>query len=160
MLMNHDSGTLTGSDDFFLGHLHVDDAGHAHRTLTLHYLINDVLMALFFAIAGKEAGYPPTRHLDAFQLVMRENFHITIHAGEAFGLPSIWEALQWCGAERLGHGVRIVDDITVRPDGEVEILFDDPRGDTFSAATVAVLQDGRLIAGSVRDSGLLICDAR
>ena len=47
----------------------------------------------------------------------RENFHITIHAGEAFGLPSIWEALQWCGAERLGHGVRIVDDITEDPDG-------------------------------------------
>ena len=44
--------------------------------------------------------------------VRRENFHITIHAGESFGLPSIWEALQWCGAERLGHGVRIVDDIT------------------------------------------------
>jgi adenosine deaminase len=58
-----------------------------------------------------EAGHPPTRHLDAFQYVARENFHTTIHAGEAFGLPSIWEALQWCGAERLGHGVRIVDDI-------------------------------------------------
>ena len=43
---------------------------------------------------------------------MRENFHTTIHAGEAFGLPSIWEAVQWCGAERLGHGVRIVDDIS------------------------------------------------
>jgi adenosine deaminase len=43
--------------------------------------------------------------------VQRENFHATIHAGEAFGLPSIWEALQWCGAERLGHGVRLVDDI-------------------------------------------------
>ena len=41
----------------------------------------------------------------------RENFHSTIHAGEAFGLPSIWEAVQFCGAERLGHGVRIVDDI-------------------------------------------------
>lgn len=41
-------------DDFFIGHLHVDEAGHAHRTLTLHYLINDVLMALFFAIAAKE----------------------------------------------------------------------------------------------------------
>ncbi len=66
-----------------------------------------------FDIAGAEAGYPPTRHLDAFQLVQRENFHTTIHAGEAFGLPSIWEALQWCGAERLGHGVRIVDDITL-----------------------------------------------
>jgi adenosine deaminase len=71
-----------------------------------------------FDIAGREAGYPPTRHLDAFQLVMRENFHITIHAGEAFGLPSIWEAVQFCGAERLGHGVRIVDDITVGPDGD------------------------------------------
>jgi adenosine deaminase len=64
-----------------------------------------------FDIAGAEAGYPPTRHLDAFQYVMRANFHTTIHAGEAFGLPSIWEAVQWCGAERLGHGVRIVDDI-------------------------------------------------
>jgi adenosine deaminase len=74
-----------------------------------------------FDIAGKEAGFPPTRHLDAFQLVMRENFHITIHAGEAFGLPSIWEAVQFCGAERLGHGVRIVDDITVRADGRVEL---------------------------------------
>ncbi len=65
-----------------------------------------------FDIAGAEAGFPPTRHLDAFQYVQRENFHSTIHAGEAFGLPSIWEALQFCGAERLGHGVRIVDDIT------------------------------------------------
>jgi hypothetical protein len=55
-----------------------------------------------FDIAGKEEGYPPSRHLDAFQYVQRENFHITIHAGEAFGLPSIWEALQWCNAERLG----------------------------------------------------------
>jgi adenosine deaminase len=64
-----------------------------------------------FDIAGAEAGYPPSRHLDAFQYVMRENFHSTIHAGEAFGLPSIWEAVQFCGAERLGHGVRIVDDI-------------------------------------------------
>jgi len=71
-----------------------------------------------FDIAGAEAGFPPTRHLDAFQYIQRENFHITIHAGESFGLPSIWEALQWCGAERLGHGVRIVDDISTGPDGE------------------------------------------
>ena len=71
-----------------------------------------------FDIAGAEAGYPPTRHLDAFQYVMRANFHTTIHAGEAFGLPSIWEAVQWCGAERLGHGVRIVDDITGPPGNE------------------------------------------
>src|SRR5690606_15589375 len=51
--------------------------------------------------------------LDAFEYLRRENAHFTIHAGEAFGLPSIWEALQWCGADRLGHGVRIVDDIEV-----------------------------------------------
>jgi adenosine deaminase len=74
-----------------------------------------------FDIAGPEAGFPPSRHLDAFQLIHRANFHVTIHAGEAFGLPSIWEALQWCGAERLGHGVRIVDDIQVSPDGDIEI---------------------------------------
>jgi adenosine deaminase len=71
-----------------------------------------------FDIAGAEAGYPPTRHLDAFEYVKRENFHATIHAGEAFGLPSIWEAVQLCGAERLGHGVRIVDDITGPPGAE------------------------------------------
>jgi adenosine deaminase len=66
-----------------------------------------------FDIAGAEAGYPPTRHLDAFEYLRRENAHFTIHAGEAFGLPSIWEAIQWCGADRLGHGVRIVDDISI-----------------------------------------------
>ncbi len=74
-----------------------------------------------FDIAGAEAGSPPSRHLDAFQYVARENFHITIHAGEGFGLPSIWEAVQWCGAERLGHGVRIIDDIVVEPDGSARL---------------------------------------
>jgi adenosine deaminase len=74
-----------------------------------------------FDIAGAEAGNPPTRHLDAFDHVRRENFHLTIHAGEAFGLPSIWEALQLCGAERLGHGVRIVDDIELGSDGEARL---------------------------------------
>ncbi|GAB2847418.1 adenosine deaminase [Actinocorallia aurea] len=64
-----------------------------------------------FDIAGAEAGNPPTRHLDAFEYLQRENAHFTIHAGEAFGLPSIWQAIQWCGADRLGHGVRIIDDI-------------------------------------------------
>jgi adenosine deaminase len=69
-----------------------------------------------FDIAGAEAGFPPTRHLDAFEYLQRENFHFTIHAGEAFGLPSIWQAIQWCGADRLGHGVRIVDDVTPGPE--------------------------------------------
>ncbi len=70
-----------------------------------------------FDIAGAEAGFPPTRHLDAFEYLQRENAHFTIHAGEAFGLPSIWEAIQWCGADRLGHGVRIVDDIEFDTEG-------------------------------------------
>lgn len=74
-----------------------------------------------FDIAGAEAGYPPTRHLDAFEYLQRNNAHFTIHAGEAFGLPSIWQAIQWCGADRLGHGVRIIDDITVNDDGSVEL---------------------------------------
>ena len=74
-----------------------------------------------FDIAGAEAGWPPSRHLDAFQYLKREDFHITIHAGEAFGLPSIWEAVQWCGTERLGHGVRIVDDIEISPEGTVRL---------------------------------------
>lgn len=70
-----------------------------------------------FDIAGPEDGFPPTRHLEAFNKIHEANFHTTIHAGEAFGLPSIHEALQYCGAERLGHGVRIVDDITLTDDG-------------------------------------------
>ncbi|ACU69724.1 adenosine deaminase [Catenulispora acidiphila DSM 44928] len=74
-----------------------------------------------FDIAGAEAGYPPTRHLDAFEYLRRENFHFTIHAGEAFGLPSIWEALQWCGADRLGHGNTIMDDILVDADGKATL---------------------------------------
>ncbi|MFZ9283289.1 MAG: adenosine deaminase [Candidatus Nanopelagicales bacterium] len=74
-----------------------------------------------FDIAGKEAGYPPSRHLDAFDEIHRANFHMTIHAGEAFGLPSIWEAVQVCGADRLGHGVRIIDDIKLAADGKYEM---------------------------------------
>jgi adenosine deaminase len=70
-----------------------------------------------FDIAGAEAGNPPTRHLDAFEYMRDHNARFTIHAGEAFGLPSIHEAIAFCGADRLGHGVRIVDDIDVLQDG-------------------------------------------
>lgn len=74
-----------------------------------------------FDIAGAEAGYPPTRHLDAFEYMRNNNARFTIHAGEAFGLPSIHEAIAFCGADRLGHGVRIVDDIDDRPDGSARL---------------------------------------
>lgn len=96
---------------------------HAARALEIAELANRYrdLGVVGFDIAGAEAGFPPTRHLDAFEYLKRENNHFTIHAGEAFGLPSIWQALQWCGADRLGHGVRIIDDIQVLEDGSVKL---------------------------------------
>ncbi|MCZ4078220.1 adenosine deaminase [Rhodococcus sp. H36-A4] len=74
-----------------------------------------------FDIAGAEAGFPPSRHLAAFEYMRAANAHFTIHAGEAFGLPSIQEAVAFCGTDRLGHGVRITDDITVAPDGTASL---------------------------------------
>ncbi|MET9432761.1 adenosine deaminase [Streptomyces sp. NPDC006551] len=96
---------------------------HAARALEIAELANHYRDSgvVGFDIAGAEAGFPPTRHLDAFEYLKRENNHFTIHAGEAFGLPSIWQALQWCGADRLGHGVRIIDDIEVSDDGTVKL---------------------------------------
>ncbi len=96
---------------------------HAARALEIAELANAYRDrgVVGFDIAGAEAGYPPTRHLDAFEYLKRENNHFTIHAGEAFGLPSIWQALQWCGADRLGHGVRIIDDIEVADGGRVRL---------------------------------------
>jgi adenosine deaminase len=64
-----------------------------------------------FDIAGPEDGYPAKNYLSAFDYLRAENAHFTIHAGEAYGPASIWQAIQICGAERLGHGVRIVEDI-------------------------------------------------
>jgi adenosine deaminase len=64
-----------------------------------------------FDLAGEEGGYPPKKHIDAFQFIKRENFYITIHAGEAFGKESIWQAIQMCGAHRIGHATRLIEDM-------------------------------------------------
>jgi adenosine deaminase len=64
-----------------------------------------------FDLAGEEGGFPPKKHVDAFHYIQRENFNITIHAGEAFGKESIWQAIQWCGAHRIGHATRLIEDI-------------------------------------------------
>ncbi|MGB5951107.1 MAG: adenosine deaminase [Ornithinimicrobium sp.] len=101
-----------------------------------------------FDIAGAEAGFPPTRHLAAFEYLQRESAHFTIHAGEAFGLPSIWEAIQYCGTERLGHGVRIVDDLQ-RADGS-SVSEGDLNYGQWSGEEVAGVHLGRL-AAYVRD---------
>ena len=76
-----------------------------------------------FDLAGEEGGYPPKKHVDAFHYIQRENFNITVHAGEGFGKESIWQAIQYCGAHRIGHGTRLIDDIAVA-DGEVVKLGD------------------------------------
>lgn len=91
-----------------------------------------------FDIAGAEAGYPPTRHLDAFEYMRANNAPFTIHAGEAFGLPSIHEAIAFCGTDRLGHGVRVIDDITLPPGS-------DAAADSFDGAELGD------IANIVRD---------
>ncbi|HUK35328.1 MAG TPA: adenosine deaminase [Vicinamibacterales bacterium] len=64
-----------------------------------------------FDLAGEEGGFPPKKHIEAFHYIQRENFNITIHAGEAFGKESIWQAIQWCGAHRVGHATRLIEDI-------------------------------------------------
>jgi adenosine deaminase len=76
-----------------------------------------------FDLAGEEGGYPPKKHVDAFHYIQRQNFNITIHAGEGFGKESIWQAIQYCGAHRIGHGTRLIDDIAVT-DGKAVKLGD------------------------------------
>ncbi len=64
-----------------------------------------------FDIAGPEAGFPPTDHIKAFDYLRNNAAHYTIHAGEAFGVESIALAVRDCHAERIGHGIRLIDDI-------------------------------------------------
>src|SRR5215467_8385489 len=74
-----------------------------------------------FDLAGEEGGYPPKKHVDAFHFIQRENFNITIHAGEGYGKESIWQAIQYCGAHRIGHGTRLIDDVAVARDRVVRL---------------------------------------
>jgi len=71
-----------------------------------------------FDLAGPEAGFPADDHLPATRAARRAGLGLSIHAGEGDGPNSIWRALDRCCAQRLGHGVRIIDD-TVRADGEI-----------------------------------------
>jgi adenosine deaminase len=77
-----------------------------------------------FDLAGEEGGYPPKKHVAAFHYIQRQNFSITIHAGEGYGKESIWQAIQYCGAHRIGHGTRLIDDIAIAEDGKVVKLGD------------------------------------
>jgi len=72
-----------------------------------------------FDLAGDESGHPPKKHIEAFQYLRRCNFNITIHAGEAFGISSIWQAIQYCGAHRIGHATRLVEDFAEHHGGQL-----------------------------------------
>jgi adenosine deaminase len=74
-----------------------------------------------FDLAGGEEGFPPKKHIAAFHAIERANFYITIHAGEAYGPRSIWQALQYCGAHRLGHATRLRDDTATLADGSLKL---------------------------------------
>jgi adenosine deaminase len=63
-----------------------------------------------FDLAGAELDHPPKRHLQAFYLIRNHNVNCTIHAGESYGPASIHQALHYCGAHRIGHGVRLAED--------------------------------------------------
>jgi adenosine deaminase len=65
---------------------------------------------LAFDLAGQEKDYPAKAHRAAFQLVLKNNINVTVHAGEAFGPASIAQALHYCGAHRIGHGTRLRED--------------------------------------------------
>ncbi len=85
-----------------------------------------------FDIAGDEYGHPPKKHIEAFRYIRNKNFNITIHAGEAFGVESIWQAIQLCGAHRIGHGVRLVEDMVteggaIRKMGSLSHFVEDMR---------------------------------
>lgn len=63
-----------------------------------------------FDLAGGENNYPAKDHKEAFDLALKNNLNITIHAGEAYGPDSIHQALHYCGSHRIGHGTRLVED--------------------------------------------------
>ncbi len=65
---------------------------------------------LGFDLAGQEKDYPAKAHRRAFQIIILNNVNSTVHGGEAFGPASIAQALHYCGAHRIGHGTRLIED--------------------------------------------------
>ncbi len=68
-----------------------------------------------FDIAGPEMGYPPNLYKNEFIKLKKKGINLTIHAGEGAGVDYIEDALD-CGADRIGHGARIIEDIEIKQD--------------------------------------------
>ncbi len=123
------------------------DRGQEIAELAVRHRYNG---AVGFDIAGAEDGFLPSRFKDAFTYLAEHNFPATVHAGEAAGLESIQSALVDGRALRLGHGVRIAEDITVEfEDAEGEEADDDAE-DTVGMVTLGD------VAGWVRDRGIAL----
>jgi adenosine deaminase len=123
------------------------DRGQEIAELAVRHRYNG---AVGFDIAGAEDGFLPSRFKDAFTYLAEHNFPATVHAGEAAGLDSIQSALVDGRALRLGHGVRIAEDITVEfEDAEGEEADDDAE-DTIGMVTLGE------VAGWVRDRGIAL----
>jgi len=115
-------GLERGKKDFGVGYgLILCGIRHMKNTLEIAELAVNFRRdgVVGFDLTGYESSSPPKKHLEAFQFIKRANFNITIHAGEIFGKESIWQAIQWCGAHRIGHATRLIDDIILNEDGEV-----------------------------------------
>jgi len=63
-----------------------------------------------FDLAGIEESYPAKHHKEAFYRILNNNINCTAHAGEAYGPESIHQAIHYCGAHRIGHGTRLLED--------------------------------------------------
>jgi adenosine deaminase len=88
---------------------HRDDSEQVARVAA--DFIDDGVVA--FDLAGPEAGFPPENHLAACRIAREAGLGLTIHGGEADGPNSMWRAIARCGARRIGHGVRIIEDTRV-----------------------------------------------
>jgi adenosine deaminase len=105
-----------------------------------------------FDIAGAEKGFLPSRHKVAFDYLASELFPVTVHAGEADGIESIKDAIVSGRALRLGHGVRLVEDIMFsRTDGETDLVVLGPvaewvhdRGIVLETSPSSNLQTGAI----------------
>jgi adenosine deaminase len=108
--------------------------------------------AVGFDIAGAEDGFLPARFRDAFTYLAQHNFPATVHAGEAAGLESIQSALVDGRALRLGHGVRIAEDITVDFDDDED---DDSVASEDEGSDIGMVTLGEL-SSWVRDRGIAL----
>lgn len=93
-------------------------------------------------LAGHEEEYPAHLHADAFQLARAEGVRRTVHAGEMDGAASVEDALESCAAERIGHGARVVEDISI--DGRAY-----PVGEALAAWEATGLDPARTTLGPI-----------